>query len=69
MAVNNENQHEQGDYRSRPSEPGVRVSGKRVLRLLRREGLLAPQRVRGRRKPRPHDGTIIADLPSPAAGL
>jgi hypothetical protein len=34
-------------------EHGVRVSGKRVLRLLRREGLLAPQRVRGRRKPRP----------------
>jgi putative transposase len=43
---------------------GVRVSGKRVLRLLRREGLLAPQRVRGRRKPRPHDGTIIPDLPN-----
>jgi transposase InsO family protein len=40
-------------------EHGIRVSGKRVLRLLRREGLLAPQRVRGRRKPRPHDGTII----------
>jgi HTH-like domain len=40
-------------------EHGVRVSGKRVLRLLRREGLLAPQRVRGRRRPRPHDGTII----------
>ena len=40
-------------------EHGVHVSGKRVLRLLRREGLLAPQRVRGRRKPRPHDGTII----------
>jgi putative transposase len=43
---------------------GVRVSGKRVLRRLRREGLLAPQRVRGRRKPRPHDGTIIPDLPN-----
>src|SRR5687768_4271220 len=40
-------------------EHGVRVSGKRVLRLLRREGLLAPQRVRCRRRPRPHDGTII----------
>jgi hypothetical protein len=36
-------------------EHGVQVSGKRVLRLLRRAGLLAPQRVRGRRKPRPHD--------------
>jgi transposase InsO family protein len=42
----------------------VRVSGKRVLRLLRREGLLAPQRVRGRRKPRPHDGTIIPEAPN-----
>ena len=40
-------------------EHGVHVSGKRVLRLLRREGLLAPQRIRGRRRPHPHDGTII----------
>jgi transposase InsO family protein len=45
-------------------EHGIRVSGKRVLRLLRREGLLAPQRVRGRRKPRPHDGTIIPTAPN-----
>jgi transposase InsO family protein len=45
-------------------EHGVHVSGKRVLRLLRREGLLAPQRVRGRRKPRPHDGTIIPEGPN-----
>jgi putative transposase len=45
-------------------EHGVHVSGKRVLRLLRREGLLAPQRVRGRRKPRPHDGTIIPKGPN-----
>jgi putative transposase len=45
-------------------EHGIRVSGKRVLRLLRREGLLAPQRVRGRRKPRPHDGTIIPAGPN-----
>jgi putative transposase len=45
-------------------EHGVRVSGKRVLCLLRREGLLAPQRVRGRRKPRPHDGTIIPAAPN-----
>jgi putative transposase len=45
-------------------EHGVRVSGKRVLRLLRREGLLAPQRARGRRRPRPHDGTIIPDRPN-----
>jgi transposase InsO family protein len=45
-------------------EHGVQVSGKRVLRLLRREGLLAPQRARGRRRPRPHDGTIIPDGPN-----
>ncbi|HZD71038.1 MAG TPA: IS3 family transposase [Actinomycetes bacterium] len=45
-------------------EHGVRVSGKRVLRLLRRESLLAPQRIRGRRKPRPHDGTIIPAGPN-----
>jgi putative transposase len=47
-------------------EHGVQVSGKRVLRLLRREGLLAPQRVRGRRKPRPHGGTIILRDPTSA---
>jgi len=45
-------------------EHGVPVSGKWVLLLLRREGLLAPQRVRGRRRPRPHDGTIIPDGPN-----
>ena len=45
-------------------EHGVQVSGKRVLRLLRGAGLLAPQRVRGRRKPRPHDGTIIPAAPN-----
>ena len=45
-------------------EHGIRVGGKRVLRLLRREGLLAPQRARGRRRPRPHDGTIIPDRPN-----
>ena len=49
-------------------EHAVHVSGKRVLRLLRREGLLAPQRVRGRRKPRPHDGTIIPPGAQPALG-
>jgi putative transposase len=43
---------------------GVHVSGKRVLRLLRREGLLAPQRTRGRRRPRLHDGTIIPTAPN-----
>src|SRR4029450_12819989 len=45
-------------------EHQVQVSGKRVLRLLRQEGLLAPQRIRGRRKPRPHDGTIIPAAPN-----
>jgi putative transposase len=45
-------------------EHSVHVSGKRVLRLLRREGLLAPQRARGRRRPRPHDGTIIPAAPN-----
>jgi len=49
-------------------EHGVQVSGKRVLRLLRHEGLLAPQRVRGRRKPRPHDGTIIPAAPNVRRG-
>ena len=48
----------------RRREHQVQVSGKRVLRLLRREGLLAPQRVRGRRRPRPHDGTIIPEAPN-----
>ncbi len=42
---------------------GVRVSGKRVLRLLRREGLLAPQRTARRRAQRPHDGRIVTDAP------
>lgn len=45
-------------------EHEVRVSGKRVLRLMRRHGLLAPQRARRRRAPRPHDGTIIPDGPN-----
>ena len=45
-------------------EHDIRAGGKRVLRLMRREGLLAPQRVRGRRRPRPHDGTIIPDGPN-----
>ncbi len=44
-------------------EHGIQVSGKRVLRLMRRERLLAPQRTTGRRKPRPHDGTIVPDAP------
>src|SRR4029453_8247003 len=38
-------------------EHGVHVSGKRVLRLSPTPGLLAAQPPRGRRRPRPHDGT------------
>ncbi|MBA3720191.1 MAG: IS3 family transposase [Nocardioidaceae bacterium] len=44
-------------------EHGVHVSGKRVLRLLRREGLLAPQRAARRRRPRLHEGRIVTDAP------
>src|SRR5690606_12290925 len=43
---------------------GIGVGGKRVLRLMRLQGLLAPQRARGRRRPHPHDGTIIPDGPN-----
>jgi putative transposase len=43
---------------------GIGVGGKRVLRLMRIHGLLAPQGVRGRRQPRPHDGTIIPAGPN-----
>ncbi|MGQ0670238.1 MAG: transposase [Actinomycetota bacterium] len=45
-------------------EKGIHVGRKRVLRLMRQAGLLAPQRARGRRKPRPHDGTIIPEAPN-----
>ncbi len=45
-------------------EQGIHTSGKRVLRLMRRAGLLAPQRARRRRTPRPHDGTIIPAAPN-----
>jgi putative transposase len=45
-------------------ERGIHTSGKRVLRLMRRAGLLAPQRARRRRTPRPHDGTIIPAGPN-----
>lgn len=40
-----------------------RVGRKRVLRLMREAGLLAPQRGRRRRKARPHTGTIIPEAP------
>jgi transposase InsO family protein len=38
---------------------GVRTSRRRVLRLMRRNDLLAPSRVGAPRGPRRHDGTII----------
>jgi transposase InsO family protein len=40
---------------------GVRTSKRRVLRLMRVHGLLAPSRVGSPRGPRNHDGTIIPD--------
>jgi transposase InsO family protein len=40
---------------------GVRTSKRRVLRLMREHGLLAPSRVGAPRGPRAHDGTIIPD--------
>jgi transposase InsO family protein len=45
-------------------ENGIGVGRKRVLRLMREAGLLAPQRARGRRRPRAHDGTIIPEGPN-----
>jgi hypothetical protein len=47
----------------------VRVGRHRVLRLMRREGLLAPQRLARRRRPRPHDGSIIPDRPDAMWGV
>src|SRR3954462_5318986 len=40
---------------------GVRTSKRRVLRLMREHGLLAPSRVGAPRGPRNHDGTIIPE--------
>src|SRR5271156_5541845 len=39
---------------------GVRTSPRRVRRVMRENGLLAPHRV-GRNETKPHDGTIITD--------
>lgn len=44
-------------------EQGLCVGRKRVLRIMRAHGLLAPQRRSGRRRARPHDGTIIPAAP------
>ena len=40
---------------------GTRTSRRRVLRLMREHGLLAPSRAGSPRGPRAHDGTIIPD--------
>jgi transposase InsO family protein len=40
---------------------GVRTSKRRILRLMREHGLLAPQRQGAARGPRAHDGTIITN--------
>ncbi len=40
---------------------GVRTSRRRVLRLMREHGLLAPSRTGSPRGPRSHDGTIIPE--------
>jgi putative transposase len=45
-------------------EHGIHVGRKRVLRLMRAAGLLAPQRAKRRRRARPHDGTIIPKAPN-----
>jgi putative transposase len=44
-------------------EHDVHVSGKRVLRLMRQEGLLAPQRTHRRRSKRLLEGSSITDAP------
>jgi putative transposase len=40
---------------------GTRISLRRVLRLMRQNGLLAPTRAGSARGPRAHDGTIIPE--------
>ncbi len=45
-------------------EHQLHVGKNRVLRLMRKAGLLAPQRVARRRRPRVHDGRIITDAPN-----
>lgn len=42
---------------------GVRISKRRVLRVMRAHGLLAPSRVGAPRGPRAHDGRIVTDRP------
>src|SRR4051794_24505972 len=47
--------------RARLRHAGTRTSRRRVLRLMREHGLLAPSRTGGPRGPPGHDGTIIPD--------
>ncbi len=42
---------------------GARTSRRRVLRLMREHGLLAPSRAGAARGPRAHDGTIVPETP------
>jgi transposase InsO family protein len=48
---------------ARPRQRGIRTSRKRVLRLTRGAGPLAPTRQVRKRARRPHDGTITVTLP------
>ncbi len=47
----------------------VRASKKRVLRLMRENGLLAPPKARRNLGPRVHDGTITTDAPNMTWGI
>ena len=49
--------------RARLAHRGVAVGGKRVLRLMRQHGLLAPRRLGPPNGNPAHDGTIITDRP------
>jgi transposase InsO family protein len=47
----------------------VRTSMRRVLRLMRENDLLAPQRQPRPVEPKRHDGTILAERPNPIWGI
>lgn len=49
--------------RARLADRALAVSGKRVLRLMRRHGLLAPRRLGPLNGNPAHDGTIVTDRP------
>lgn len=48
---------------------GIRASKTRVLRLMRENQLLAPQRQLAAVAPKPHDGTIITECPNQMWGV